>query len=653
MVLLAVPDKLSVMTYLYQLRAYFTGQTLEVQQIGSNARESTYTVGEVTHSPKKERSHKSPSKERSRRSPSKEKRDRSPGRRKKHRSKSGKKHRDTSDGSSKEVTPVSPESGIEVSTSVASSVATPVSPVKDVSVSVAHKQWHNPFDSDDGDITNASSVSGHVTASDTVVLSVSGDATAAVAVAQSQSDSVLSSQSRITDLPGSPTRDLPGSPTRDLPGSSTRDLPGSPQSPTYSYESETVWVKQSKDHLSARQEVKKLGGDTRFSETLIGRADIGKETERQKPAASTAPQKVCSVTTVERPHLEKHTKEEDLPRAKRPMSPSSPRVATIPAPSSITPLSPMSPTGGRIVRSNKSRQEELKERARLLLQQARIDAAARTHPRPTSPTAPTHSPTEEALSLEEERKRRLQARARKLIAEARAGIGRTEVLQSMGRPTEEANQKEEAPKAEPESKGNTPQSTATSTNQISVVQPLKVKKIVLKRPTLVTALNPRPVTSPTPSDATSPTQSDVTSPTRPAAISPGSTSHPGTLQGAGQSAQQPTVTSAQQERIKTVVSKLAEEELEFSETSSSEQSESEGVTSDEESCNVIPPKTSQTNEDLRDTSQYVSGEVVALEHEQNQIDKRAAEVEAELRRVMDRDCLRCINFPSSTTTQQT
>ena len=36
MVLLAVPDKLSVMTYLHQLRAYFTGQTLEVQQIGGS-----------------------------------------------------------------------------------------------------------------------------------------------------------------------------------------------------------------------------------------------------------------------------------------------------------------------------------------------------------------------------------------------------------------------------------------------------------------------------------------------------------------------------------------------------------------------------------------------------------------------------------------
>lgn len=46
MQLLAVPDKLSVMTYLYQLRAFFTGQTLEVHQIGISASDSTYTVGE-------------------------------------------------------------------------------------------------------------------------------------------------------------------------------------------------------------------------------------------------------------------------------------------------------------------------------------------------------------------------------------------------------------------------------------------------------------------------------------------------------------------------------------------------------------------------------------------------------------------------------
>lgn len=32
--LLAVPDKLAVMTYLYQLRAHFTGHQLEVERIG-------------------------------------------------------------------------------------------------------------------------------------------------------------------------------------------------------------------------------------------------------------------------------------------------------------------------------------------------------------------------------------------------------------------------------------------------------------------------------------------------------------------------------------------------------------------------------------------------------------------------------------------
>lgn len=43
--MLAVPDKLAVMTYLYQLRANFTGHELEVQQIGKTADESSYMIG--------------------------------------------------------------------------------------------------------------------------------------------------------------------------------------------------------------------------------------------------------------------------------------------------------------------------------------------------------------------------------------------------------------------------------------------------------------------------------------------------------------------------------------------------------------------------------------------------------------------------------
>lgn len=46
--MLAVPDKLAVMTYLYQLRAYFTGRELEVQQIGKTSDESSYMIGRFT-----------------------------------------------------------------------------------------------------------------------------------------------------------------------------------------------------------------------------------------------------------------------------------------------------------------------------------------------------------------------------------------------------------------------------------------------------------------------------------------------------------------------------------------------------------------------------------------------------------------------------
>eukprot|EP00057_Strongylocentrotus_purpuratus_P030472 XP_781775.4 PREDICTED: EH domain-binding protein 1-like isoform X2 [Strongylocentrotus purpuratus] len=45
MVLLAVPDKLAVMTYLFQLRAHFTGHELEVKRIGNATKKSTYIVG--------------------------------------------------------------------------------------------------------------------------------------------------------------------------------------------------------------------------------------------------------------------------------------------------------------------------------------------------------------------------------------------------------------------------------------------------------------------------------------------------------------------------------------------------------------------------------------------------------------------------------
>lgn len=43
--IISVPDKLAVMTYLYQMRAYFTGHELEVQQLGKTTDESSYMIG--------------------------------------------------------------------------------------------------------------------------------------------------------------------------------------------------------------------------------------------------------------------------------------------------------------------------------------------------------------------------------------------------------------------------------------------------------------------------------------------------------------------------------------------------------------------------------------------------------------------------------
>lgn len=45
MSLLAVPDKLAVMTYLYQLRAHFTGHQLQIEQLGNTTDESSYVIG--------------------------------------------------------------------------------------------------------------------------------------------------------------------------------------------------------------------------------------------------------------------------------------------------------------------------------------------------------------------------------------------------------------------------------------------------------------------------------------------------------------------------------------------------------------------------------------------------------------------------------
>uniref|UniRef100_A0A8C1XDJ9 EH domain binding protein 1 n=1 Tax=Cyprinus carpio TaxID=7962 RepID=A0A8C1XDJ9_CYPCA len=73
-----------------------------------------------------------------------------------------------------------------------------------------------------------------------------------------------------------------------------------------------------------------------------------------------------------------------------------------------------------------SRQEELKERARLLLEQARRDAAMKAGNKSTNNAqSPTHTP--QIIDRDEERRRQLRERARQLIAEARSGVKMAEL----------------------------------------------------------------------------------------------------------------------------------------------------------------------------------------------------------------------------------
>lgn len=56
MVLLNVPDKLAVMTYLHQLRAHFTGQEMSLMQLGGNTEESSYSSAQQPDGQQAERS---------------------------------------------------------------------------------------------------------------------------------------------------------------------------------------------------------------------------------------------------------------------------------------------------------------------------------------------------------------------------------------------------------------------------------------------------------------------------------------------------------------------------------------------------------------------------------------------------------------------
>ncbi|XP_063450996.1 EH domain-binding protein 1 isoform X16 [Pan paniscus] len=256
-----------------------------------------------------------------------------------------------------------------------------------------------------------------------------------------------------------------------------------------------------------------------------------------------------------------------------------------------------------------SRQEELKERARVLLEQARRDAALKAGNKHNTNTA-TPFCNRQLSDQDEERRRQLRERARQLIAEARSGVKMSE-LPSYGEMA--AEKLKERSKA--------------SGEQNSKLVDLKLKKLLEVQPQVANSPSSaaqKAVTESSEQDMKSGTEDLRTE----------------RLQKTTERFRNPVVFSKDSTVRKTQLqsfSQYIENRPEMKRQRSIQEDTKKG---NEEKAAITETQRKSSedevlNKGFKDTSQYVVGELAALENEQKQIDTRAALVEKRLRYLMD------------------
>ncbi|XP_076402214.1 EH domain-binding protein 1 isoform X22 [Peromyscus maniculatus bairdii] len=256
-----------------------------------------------------------------------------------------------------------------------------------------------------------------------------------------------------------------------------------------------------------------------------------------------------------------------------------------------------------------SRQEELKERARVLLEQARRDAAVKAGSKQTSSTAPPLC-SRQLSDQDEERRRQLRERARQLIAEARCGVKMSE-LPSYGEMA--AEKLKERSKA--------------SGEQNSKLVDLKLKKLLEAQPQVANSLS-------------SAAQKAVTDTSEQGVKNGGEDLRTERLQKAPERFRNPVVFNKDSTVRKTQLqsfSQYVESRPEMKRQRSIQEDTKRG-NAEKTAITETQRKPSEDevlNKGFKDTSQYVVGELAALENEQKQIDTRAALVEKRLRYLMD------------------
>ncbi|XP_007108173.2 EH domain-binding protein 1 isoform X1 [Physeter macrocephalus] len=580
MVLLAIPDKLTVMTYLYQIRAHFSGQELNVVQIEENSSKSTYKVGnyetDTNSSVDQEKFYAELS--------------------------DLKREPQLQQPTSGAVDFLSQDDSVFVNDSgVGESESEHQTPDDHLSPSTASPYCRRT--KSDTEPQKSQQSSGRTSGSDDPGICYSTDSNHA---------QVLLGKKRLLKTETLELSDLYNSDKK-------KDV-----SPPFICE-ETVEQKLQDLDISSNLEQEKLES----SRPLECRSDP--ESPVKKPSLSPTSKLGYS-----------YNRDADLAKKKR----TSLRQTESDSDADRTTLNHANHSAKTVQHRMLSRQEELKERARVLLEQARRDAALKAGNKQNTNAATPLCNRQLSDQQDEERRRQLRERARQLIAEARSGVKMSELpsysemaaekLKERSKASGDENDKVEIDTKEEISEGfvvgggdeltNLENDLDTPEQNTKLVD-LKLKKL----------LDSQPQVANSPSSAahkaiTESSEQDIKNGTEDLRTE--------RLQKATERFRNPVVFSKDSTVRKTQLqsfSQYVENRPEMKRQRSIQEDTKKG---NEEKAAITetqrkPSEDEVLNKGFKDTSQYVVGELAALENEQKQIDTRAALVEKRLRYLMD------------------
>ncbi|XP_033956255.1 EH domain-binding protein 1 isoform X3 [Pseudochaenichthys georgianus] len=517
MVLLAIPDKLTVMTYLYQIRAHFSGEELNVVQIEANSSRSTYKVGDFETDT------------------------------------------NASIGQDKFYAEINDVQHHQANSEPVDA-AGEVNPESNGTTKAAEEEVTEPgWKAEVG--AASCPASGSLKSPP-----VPSPRTALAASATSSEDRGSLLKAKTLDLSELPHRETERQQQAEEGGEERREGSTEPGSPT---------------RRGASPPHQKLGFSYNRDADLIKKKRASLRHSESEPASESTPPPTN--------HTDNTPKQEPAP------------VSSPPAEKRVL-----------------SRQEELKERARLLLEQARRDAAMKAGNKsgPNSALTAPNRATGVCDERDAERRRQLRERARQLIAEARSGVKMSDMSLDI---TDRGKS------------GKTIPAGGSNSKHVD----LKLKKLV--------EVSPRRVTSPSSPSSTSSSSS-------PTASSSSTVSPAEGLENNAEELRAERLRRAT-ERLRSPVvfnkdSAVRKTQLKsFSQYVESRPEVKRQKSIPEDLRKAEEDRGSPTDLDIRrpfeeekafkDTSQYVVGELSALESEQRHIDARAARVEKRLRYLMD------------------